>query len=49
VKEYVLVSECEEILPDSEFDSDSELNDCALLDVVVNGNIDGDDHDKDIL
>jgi hypothetical protein len=68
VKGYELVSESEESLPDSEFDSNSELDvrfevstavtmmiiifwemiiiseldDCAILDVVVNGDIDDD-------
>jgi hypothetical protein len=45
VKEYELVHESEESLPDSEFDSDSELDDCAPLG-VVNGDI---DDDEDIL
>jgi hypothetical protein len=31
VEEYLLVSESEESLPDSEFDTDSEVDDCALL------------------
>jgi hypothetical protein len=46
VKGYELVSESEESLPDLEFDSNSELDDCAILDVVVNGDI---DDDKNIL
>jgi hypothetical protein len=46
VKKYELVSESEESLPDSESDSDSELDDCALPVVVVNGDI---DDNEDIL
>jgi hypothetical protein len=36
----LLVSECEESLSDSEPDSDNELDDCALLDAVVNNHSD---------
>jgi hypothetical protein len=43
VGEYLLVSESEESLLDSDFDSDNELDDCALLDVVVNDDIDEED------
>jgi hypothetical protein len=32
------------ILSDSEFDSDNEMNDCALLDVVVNDNSNNNDN-----
>lgn len=46
VKGYELVSEYEESLPVSECDRDSEVDDCTLLDVVVNGDI---DDDEDIL
>jgi hypothetical protein len=38
VTECLLGSESEESLLDSEFDSGNELEDCALLDVVVNDN-----------
>jgi hypothetical protein len=37
LREYLLVSESEESLSDLEFDSDNELDDCTLLDIVVNG------------
>lgn len=37
---YLPVCESEESLSDSEFDSDSYLDACALLDVVVNSNVD---------
>jgi hypothetical protein len=37
VREYLLVSEYEKSLSDLEFDSDNQLDDCALLDIVVNG------------
>jgi hypothetical protein len=43
VKECLLGSESEESLSDSEFDSENELDDCALLDVVVYYNSDEDD------
>jgi hypothetical protein len=43
VKECLLGSESEESLSDSEFDSDNELDDCALLNVVVDGDSDKDD------
>jgi hypothetical protein len=46
VEECLLVSESEERSSDSEFYSDSELDDCALLDVVVND--DSDEVDDDI-
>jgi hypothetical protein len=48
VKECLLGSESEESLSDLEFDSENELGDCALLDVVVDGNSDDDDDDDDI-
>jgi hypothetical protein len=35
VKECLLCSESEERLSDSEIDSDSKLDDCVLIDVVV--------------
>jgi hypothetical protein len=41
--EYVLVSESEESLLDSEFDPDTVLNGCALLDVMVDSDTDEDD------
>jgi hypothetical protein len=44
VKECLLASESEESLSDSEFDSENELDDCALLDVAVD-----DDSDEDII
>jgi hypothetical protein len=40
VKECLLGSESEESLSDSEFDSENELDDCVLLDVVVDDNSD---------
>jgi hypothetical protein len=43
VGECLFGSESEESSPDSEFDSDNELDDCTLLDVVVNGDSDEDD------
>jgi hypothetical protein len=46
VKECLLGSESEEILSDLEFDSENELDDCALLDVVVDDN---NDEDNDII
>jgi hypothetical protein len=43
VGECLLGSISEESLSDSEFDSDNELDDCALLDVMVDGDSDYDD------
>jgi hypothetical protein len=43
VKECFLCSESEESFSDSEFDSEYELDDCALLDIVVDDNSDEDD------
>jgi hypothetical protein len=43
VEEYSFVSECEESLSDLEFDSNNELDDCALFDTVVNDDSDEDD------
>jgi hypothetical protein len=43
VGEYLLLSESEESLSDSEFDTDNELDDCALPDAVVNDGSDEDD------
>jgi hypothetical protein len=43
VGEYLFVSESEESLSDSEFDRDNELDNCALLDDVVNDDSDEDD------
>jgi phage terminase large subunit len=45
VKECFLGSESEEIISDSEFDSENEWNYCAFLDVVVDDNSDDDDGD----
>jgi hypothetical protein len=47
VKECLLGSKCEESLLDSEFDSENELDDCALLDGVVDDNSDEDDDIQD--
>jgi hypothetical protein len=41
---YLLVSEYEGSLSDSGSDSDNELDDCALHDVVVNGDSEDDDN-----
>jgi hypothetical protein len=49
VKECLLGSESEEILSDSEFDSENELDDCALLDVVVDDNNDEDNDIQDFV
>jgi hypothetical protein len=43
VKECLLTSEPEESLSDSEFDSENELDDCALLDVAVDDDSDEED------
>jgi hypothetical protein len=43
VEECLLGSESEESLSTLEFDSDNGLDDCALRDVVVNGDSDEDD------
>jgi hypothetical protein len=43
VEDCLLGSESEESLSDSECDSENELDDCAVLDVVVNGDSDHDD------
>jgi hypothetical protein len=43
VGEYLLLSESEESLSDSEFDTDNEMDDHALLDVVVNNGRNEDD------
>jgi hypothetical protein len=43
VGECLLCSESEEGLPDSEYDSANELDDCAFPDVVVGGDSDDDD------
>jgi hypothetical protein len=43
VKEFLLGKESEESLSESEFGSENELDDCALLDVVVDDNSDDDD------
>jgi hypothetical protein len=43
VGKYLLVSESEERSSDLELDSDNELDDCALLDVVVNNDSNEDD------
>jgi hypothetical protein len=44
VGEHLLLSEPEGILSYSEYDTDNELNDYALLDVVVNNGSDEDDN-----
>jgi hypothetical protein len=49
VKECLLGSESEEILSYSEFHSENELDDCALLDVVVDDNSDEDDIIQDFV
>jgi hypothetical protein len=49
MKECLLGSESEESLSDSEFDSENELGDCALLDVVVDDDSDEDDIIQDFV
>jgi hypothetical protein len=49
VKECLLGSKFEESLSDSEFDSENELDDCALLDVVVDDNSGEDDDIQDFI
>jgi hypothetical protein len=44
VGEYLLLSESKGSLLDLEFDTDNELDDCALLDVVVTYGSDEDDN-----
>jgi hypothetical protein len=49
VKECLLGRETKESLSESEFDSENELDDCALLDVVVDDNSDEDDIIQDFV
>jgi hypothetical protein len=49
VKECLLVSKSEGSLSDLEFGSENELDNCALLDVVVDDNIDEDDDIQDFV
>jgi hypothetical protein len=42
VEDCLLGSKCEESLSDSECDSENELDDCAILDIVVDGDTDQD-------
>jgi hypothetical protein len=49
VKECLLSREAEENLLDAEFDSENEMDDHALLDVVVDDNTDKDDIIQDFV
>jgi hypothetical protein len=49
IGDCLLDSESEESLSDSECDSENEFDDCAVLNVVVNGESDQDDTIQDFL
>jgi hypothetical protein len=49
VQECLLGSKSEESLSDSKFDSENELDDCALLDVAVDDDSDVDDIIQDFV